>query len=453
MTSLVFRNRLTKSMTYTPPTSEVGLRILYMAGPGDVIGTFQHWRCGEDDPTQVAMTYSGQFFEMCRRQGAWAKLIAYHPRRDRVTEEMFDIEHWPMQMERWRGPMFHLKWYWFSLMVALTAIRQRCDVLVLMSGTHLLPYWIAKLFGKRIVLTEHCVLWPTNLGRRRLWRVVHALDRAFFQRGADAIISMSQDITAQIDELTGGQHGPLSYFVPTYRRQTFAALKPAIHRRRPFRVLYVGRVEPEKGAFALLEIAGALKTLGRTDVVLDVAGDGSALPKLRAAIAAQGLESFVTLHGYCRRPQLVEAIKESHVLIVPTKSAMIEGFNKVVVEAVLAQRPFITSNLCPAVAYVREAGVEVPADDVTAYLKAILHLADDESAYQTHVTAANQLASQFYDMERSWSATLWRSLTRADANGQRRQGEEISEPLTEATTVVEPVAPLAGFLQSRSWRA
>ena len=37
------------------------LRILYAAGPGNVLGTYRHWRGGEDDPSQVAMTYSGQF--------------------------------------------------------------------------------------------------------------------------------------------------------------------------------------------------------------------------------------------------------------------------------------------------------------------------------------------------------------------------------------------------------
>ena len=40
------------------------LRIVYAAGPGDVVGTYRHWKEGRDDPSQVAITYSGQFYDL-----------------------------------------------------------------------------------------------------------------------------------------------------------------------------------------------------------------------------------------------------------------------------------------------------------------------------------------------------------------------------------------------------
>lgn len=39
------------------------LRILYVAGPGNVIGTYNHWVKGEDDPAQVSVTYSSLISE------------------------------------------------------------------------------------------------------------------------------------------------------------------------------------------------------------------------------------------------------------------------------------------------------------------------------------------------------------------------------------------------------
>ena len=49
-----------------PSTAMPPLRILYAAGPGDVIGTYRHWKEGRDDPSQIAITYSGQFYSLCK---------------------------------------------------------------------------------------------------------------------------------------------------------------------------------------------------------------------------------------------------------------------------------------------------------------------------------------------------------------------------------------------------
>ena len=52
-------------------------RLMYATrGHGDVIGTWRHWKEGRDDPGQVAMTYSGQFYDVCRELGAKGYAIA-----------------------------------------------------------------------------------------------------------------------------------------------------------------------------------------------------------------------------------------------------------------------------------------------------------------------------------------------------------------------------------------
>ena len=43
------------------------MKIFYASGPGNVIGTYRFFRAGEHDPSQIAITYSGQFFEVCRK--------------------------------------------------------------------------------------------------------------------------------------------------------------------------------------------------------------------------------------------------------------------------------------------------------------------------------------------------------------------------------------------------
>ena len=72
------------------------LRILYAAGPGDVIGTYRHWKQGLDDPSEVAVTYSSQLFDVCRELGAEAWVISYHPRRQKLRDGPFVVEHRPL---------------------------------------------------------------------------------------------------------------------------------------------------------------------------------------------------------------------------------------------------------------------------------------------------------------------------------------------------------------------
>jgi glycosyltransferase involved in cell wall biosynthesis len=77
---------------------------------------------------------------------------------------------------------------------------------------------------------------------------------------------------------------------------------------------------------------------------------------------------------------------------------------------VLACRPVVTSTLCPAIEYVRDAVVEVPPDDVRAYGDAILRLADDRVLYAQKRENCAAAGSQFYDPARAWGATLKRVL-------------------------------------------
>jgi glycosyltransferase involved in cell wall biosynthesis len=107
----------------------------------------------------------------------------------------------------------------------------------------------------------------------------------------------------------------------------------------------------------------------------------------------------------------------AHAVVVPTTGDFVEGFNQVVAEAVLAGRPVITSEVCPALAYVREAVVEVPVDDVKAYGDAILKLREDGAFYDSKRAGCLGAQEQFYDLERSWMMAVRRVLDEIRAAG------------------------------------
>lgn len=79
-----------------PASNASPLRIVYAAGPGDVIGTYHHWAAGRDDPSQVAVTYSSQFYDFCRETPACGYVISSNKRKDRVEQENLIVEHRPV---------------------------------------------------------------------------------------------------------------------------------------------------------------------------------------------------------------------------------------------------------------------------------------------------------------------------------------------------------------------
>ncbi len=381
------------------------LRIFYAAGPGDVVGTYRHWLNGQDDPSQVSMTYSGQFFDACRELDATGFVLSSCPRVDRFQDAQMTLENRPKPIARGIG--YHLTEIRYGLHLAWTAWRFRADLAVIAEGTtHWFVLFLLPLLGIKLVPTVHCVLWPKFKAPGKAQQLLNRMAGVLFRRFCFAVMSASEDITEQIRQITGGQPRPVVPFLPTYRRETFAnAVLPSAE-RAPFRVLFAGRIERNKGVFDLLEIARRFQREEQPQVEFDLCGTGSALEALRAAVEQAGVSARFRTHGHCSRDVMQQMLCQSHVIIVPTTTDFIEGFNQVVVESVLAGRPVITSSVCPAIACVREAVVEVPPDDVAAYGDAILRLQADDNFYEAKRRACLSYQEQFYDPAQGWSAAL-----------------------------------------------
>lgn len=390
-------------------------RILYAAGNGDVIGTYRHWKTQADDPSQLSMTYSGQFFDLCRRMGCRGYVLVRDGRRGHERDEQFVIDQRrPARFVNGPGALYHVEQFLASLRVMRLSLRHRADVVVAASGSgHWFPLAALRLMGVKVVPALHCVLWPKYRPPGRIRRMVNALDGLFFKRAASAILTASHDIDDQLAEMVGPQSaGQLSLvpFLPTYRAECFPPVAPP-PAAPPFRVLYAGRVEPEKGVFDLLDMARKLAAAGHAHIEFDVCGSGSALDELKRRTAGAGLSSRIRFHGHCERPVMVRMFQRSHAVVVPTTTEFVEGFNQVVVEGILSGRPVVTSSVCPAVRYVGEAVVAVPPDDVAAYSRAILRLADDREFYGRCHAQCQQVKNQFFDAQRGWGAALESALT------------------------------------------
>lgn len=409
---------------------------MFVSGPGDVAGTYGHWREGRDDPSQVNVAYSRQFFDVCREFGAHGYAIAFHPRHTSLRDGEFRICHRAPPFAGSRSAiLYHLGQLWSTMGVVLSAIRFRADVLVHAGGTSL--WFLLRLlspFNVAVVPSLHCVLWrKSERAPSRAQRWIRRRDRAFW-RSATAILSISEDVSQQIVATTGGEHAPILGFLPTYRPGTFQPEAPSGSGADTFRVLFAGRIEPNKGALDLFAIATRLAQGGHTAIEFDVCGEGSMLESLRQQVARAGLSNHFRVHGCCDRDVMRTMLRGCHAVIVPTTTDFIEGFNKVVAEGVLAGRPVITSSVCPAIEYVRAAVVEVPPDDIAAYEAAILQLSSNRQLYDAKRAACLSLQEQFYDPARSWAAAFRRVL-------QRRGAAEQEAPPPRCELRVSPKSP------------
>ena len=383
------------------------LRILYAAGPGNVIGTYNHWISGQDDPSQVSVTYSSQFYEVCCALDAEGYVISSCGEKKLVRDGRFMIEHRPIPLSSASGILYHLGQLWYGFWLIASAIRFKANVAVVANGT---TYWfvlfILPWLGVQVIPTLHCVLWRKYAPQRMVEKLILRLNRSLFVSGCTAILTASDDISEQVAQLTSGQHQPLVKFLPTYRRTEFTDVAEPDDKRSPLRILFAGRIESDKGVFDLLQIVQRLSVEGRQDITFDLCGEGSALEPLRLAAKLARVDSSFVCHGHCNKSRMREMFSRAHAVIVPTRTDFIEGFNQVVVEGVLSGRPVVTSAVCPALSYVRDAVVEVPPDDIKGYTDALLKLYNDREFYEEKRQGCRRGQEQFYQSSQGWGAAL-----------------------------------------------
>lgn len=388
------------------------MKLMYLAGPGNIIGTFECWKEGKDDPSQLAITYSGQFYDACTELEAEAYVISVHPGKKIVRQGNFTLENRPVPFSNSSAPLYYLGQIVYAFDLVVTALKFRPDVVIASGGTTaLFIFSLLPKFGIDVIATLHCVLWPKYWTLNGVKGFFWKLNSHFFSSTCSSIMSISQDVNEQVYALTKGKAKPIVNFLPIYRENEFDdVLPPDTSDRSTCQVLFVGRVEENKGIFDVLKIAKRFKDENRSGIVFHICGDGSAMERLRSEVEELDLASSFIIHGYCNKEKMRKIMSLSHLFIVPTTSDFIEGFNKVVAEAIMIGRPVITSSVCPALSYVRDAVVEVPVNDVQAYGDAILKLYENHDFYDQMRQNCKQLSQPFYDASRGWKESLKKCL-------------------------------------------
>ncbi len=180
----------------------------------------------------------------------------------------------------------------------------------------------------------------------------------FALRHATEVVAVSMSIAGQVARC--GRRAELIRYTACPKRFGLAPRK----RGQP-RVLFVGRIERNKGVDVLLEAFAKIET----DAILELVGKATGDVDVARTVERLGLEERVELTGELTRDELVGRYRASTCVALPSRA---EGLPCVLVEALLVGRPVIASD----VGGVRElvdsrAGAVVPAGDIATLVSAL----------------------------------------------------------------------------------
>lgn len=136
----------------------------------------------------------------------------------------------------------------------------------------------------------------------------------------------------------------------------------------PARLLFVGRLVPEKGLDTLLDALPAVRA--RVDVALEVVGDGPDRGRIAGRIRRNGLAGCVELLG--ARDDVRRRMRQADLLVLPSR---VEAMPTVLIEALAEGTPVVAADVPCGPAEVLAGGRYgrlVPAGDAGALAEAVL---------------------------------------------------------------------------------
>jgi glycosyltransferase involved in cell wall biosynthesis len=382
------------------------LKLFAALGPGDIVGAHRAQMSGKPIISETSIIYSGQLLNYCREQNIETLAISYNSRFDSLRDGIFCIENRPRRWARAGGIKFHLSNISYAGYLAVRAWQFGADLAIIDSGSaHYFALAMFRVLGIPVAVNFHNTLWPNGFKPKQLVpRLLLSLDAWFFRRIAVGSIGVSPECGRQVRQLVGGE---LPFF--EYRAQYHIEGFQFVQRdseRNPFHILFVGRVERNKGVLDIATMAERLRRKSTISVVFDVCGDGSALAELKRAINEKGVDDIVNVHGRLARPELLQMYARAHAVIVPTRSDFCEGLPMTCAEGILSGLPLITSRLSNVIPVLGPALVEAEPENIESYVLAILKLTEDRYLYEHLSAATPELARQFLNRAQSLPAAI-----------------------------------------------
>lgn len=191
-------------------------------------------------------------------------------------------------------------------------------------------------------------------------------------------------------------------------------VEPAAYGQKPRgafgkRVIFVGRLDPVKGATLLIEAMAKVLTT-HPDARLTVVGDGSSRAMAEAKAADLGITSSVTFAGFQSQGAVAAMLEEADMLVLPSFA---EGVPVVLMEAMASRIPVIASRVAGVQELVEDgvSGFAIPPGDVATLAERIGQLMANPAMAEEMGRAGRQMVEQEFDIAREglWLAEIFRN--------------------------------------------
>ena len=203
-------------------------------------------------------------------------------------------------------------------------------------------------------------------------------------RGVDGIVAWTRYEAEALVSLLGADPGRVTVapigvdsgrFRPMNQAEARARLRIPLDEET---LLYVGRLDPIKGADVLLKSFGLLSDRPRARLrIIGGEVDAEYTALLRGLVSELDIADRVTWTGIAPNNELPCHYAAADALIVPSHS---ESFSIVAAEAMACGTPVVASNVPGPASFIQDgvSGRLVPTGDAPALAAAISHLLDDE---------------------------------------------------------------------------
>lgn len=160
----------------------------------------------------------------------------------------------------------------------------------------------------------------------------------FLYRRATVIFTICPDFTEMVNKT-----GNLAYTIRPMMefREEDIVVDRHYHQKEKYRLLFVGRIEREKGVFELIDAAKILVEQNIRNIEVHLVGDGVDALSFGNAVRTARLDEYFTCHGTVTdRSLLARHYKDADLFVLPTHH---EGFPRVLYEAMVFGVPIVTS--------------------------------------------------------------------------------------------------------------
>jgi len=377
------------------------LRISYLPGPGDVVGSFNYWQDRRHDVRVPCIAYSTMFFELVSQLGAQAQIISAVGLPD-TTHPQITFAHVKPPVWQSRREFFQTQKIYTTALVS--AVADFDPHIVVASSDVPEHAWSALGGSSVLILSQHNSFWPQGQSRFNPKRIRKTLRVWRHGRHLEDAVCISHECQRQLAGISAGRL-TAEVAVPQVIQHY-----PARNSRRARRLLYLGRIEENKGIFLLLEAVAALSEKF-DDISLVFAGSGGAEDVLHQRIAGLG-NPHIQFLGRLPSQGVHAQIAQSDILVCPTMSSFNEGLAVVGFEAAAHGVPSILSSVVPAAELLGNSCLVFDADNQAELTQKILRFVGDTQSYQDAVAHLSGVRDQIYDRSLSWGSQLARVLAR-----------------------------------------